>query len=194
LQSRYYSPEWGRFINADAIAAVTGELLSENMFAYCKNNVVNMHDDTGFRPAFDSEEAEEAYNQWLQEKQEELEEANATDRLRARDAKKREKRDVNTAWGPRGSRERETASTEAHGAKRREGKGNDENFGWKDLKGKNFNKMEIGMSTRIALGIGGTLVIGGTIAEDFLTGGAGIVDDGVTISGGFGMIIKAFAY
>ena len=28
LQSRYYNAEWGRFINADETASVTGELLS----------------------------------------------------------------------------------------------------------------------------------------------------------------------
>ncbi len=49
MQSRYYSPEWGRFINADAIAGSIGELLGHNIFAYCKNNPVNMHDDAGFR-------------------------------------------------------------------------------------------------------------------------------------------------
>ena len=48
LNSRYYNPEWGRFLNADAIAAKTGDLLSANMFAYCKNNVVNMSDPDGY--------------------------------------------------------------------------------------------------------------------------------------------------
>ncbi|GFZ34395.1 hypothetical protein CSC2_49210 [Clostridium zeae] len=52
LQSRYYNPEWGRFINADGIAGQTGELLSHNMFAYCKSNPVNMKDDSGFVPHF----------------------------------------------------------------------------------------------------------------------------------------------
>lgn len=42
LQSRYYNPEWGRFINADAI--VTG-----NEFAYCGNNPVMFTDSTGFQ-------------------------------------------------------------------------------------------------------------------------------------------------
>ncbi|WP_338032614.1 RHS repeat-associated core domain-containing protein [Clostridium manihotivorum] len=28
LQSRYYNPEWGRFINSDGVAGQTGELLS----------------------------------------------------------------------------------------------------------------------------------------------------------------------
>ncbi|MEG0772707.1 RHS repeat-associated core domain-containing protein [Clostridium sp.] len=48
LQSRYYNPEWGRFINADALIGQTGELLGHNMFAYTKNNPVNFKDDSGF--------------------------------------------------------------------------------------------------------------------------------------------------
>lgn len=52
LQSRYYNPEWGRFINSDGVAGQTGELLGHNMFAYCKNNAVNMHDNDGERPDF----------------------------------------------------------------------------------------------------------------------------------------------
>ena len=49
LQSRYYNPDWGRFINADAIIGQTGELLGHNIFAYCKNNPVNMEDPSGFK-------------------------------------------------------------------------------------------------------------------------------------------------
>lgn len=58
LQSRYYNPEWGRFINADALGGSVGELLSHNVFAYCKNNSVNMKDEDGFRtlPAYGDEE------------------------------------------------------------------------------------------------------------------------------------------
>jgi hypothetical protein len=47
LQSRYYSPDWGRFINADTITGSTGELLTSNMFAYCRNNPVNHADPDG---------------------------------------------------------------------------------------------------------------------------------------------------
>jgi RHS repeat-associated protein len=57
LQSRYYNPDWGRFINADEITATTGELLSGNMFAYCKNNPANMSDEDGDRPSFIGETA-----------------------------------------------------------------------------------------------------------------------------------------
>jgi RHS repeat-associated protein len=47
LQSRYYNPEWGRFINADAFAGQPGELLSHNMFEYCADNPINREDQSG---------------------------------------------------------------------------------------------------------------------------------------------------
>lgn len=49
LQSRYYNPEWGRFINADALGGSVGELFSHNIFAYCKNNHINKFDPDGYR-------------------------------------------------------------------------------------------------------------------------------------------------
>lgn len=51
LQSRYYDPEVGRFISADGrISDVGGEILGNNMFAYCFNNPINMYDSTGGWP------------------------------------------------------------------------------------------------------------------------------------------------
>ena len=47
LQSRYYDPELGRFINADALVATGQGLLGNNMFAYCGNNPVNCADPSG---------------------------------------------------------------------------------------------------------------------------------------------------
>ena len=49
LQSRYYNPSWGRFINADDIPylGIDGTPLSYNLFAYCKNNPVMGYDPTG---------------------------------------------------------------------------------------------------------------------------------------------------
>ena len=47
LQSRYYDPKIGRFINADDTAYVdtnSGTPLSTNMFAYCENNQINDND------------------------------------------------------------------------------------------------------------------------------------------------------
>ncbi|WFF71985.1 DNRLRE domain-containing protein [Proteiniclasticum sp. QWL-01] len=49
LQSRYYNPESGRFINADRAEIVNDhhEELSKNLFTYCSNNPVNNFDNTG---------------------------------------------------------------------------------------------------------------------------------------------------
>ena len=50
LQSRYYDPITGRFINADetAFLGATGTVLSSNLFAYCENNTVNNTDPFGY--------------------------------------------------------------------------------------------------------------------------------------------------
>ena len=47
LQSRYYDPELGRFINADAYASTGQGVLGNNMFAYCLNNPVVLVDSSG---------------------------------------------------------------------------------------------------------------------------------------------------
>jgi RHS repeat-associated protein len=47
LQSRYYNPVWGRFINADVLLKSNGSTLGENMYAYCLNNPVNGTDSHG---------------------------------------------------------------------------------------------------------------------------------------------------
>ena len=49
LQSRYYDPEMGRFVNGDDIVylGIDGTLLSYNLFTYCKNNSVMGYDRTG---------------------------------------------------------------------------------------------------------------------------------------------------
>ena len=52
LQSRYYDPNTGRFINADDISML-GEYenaLSYNMFTYCFNNPINHSDSSGYGP------------------------------------------------------------------------------------------------------------------------------------------------
>ena len=55
LQSRYYDPEIGRFINADApeiLGLSAGNVLGANLFAYCNNNPINYSDPSGyFTPA-----------------------------------------------------------------------------------------------------------------------------------------------
>jgi len=47
LQSRYYDPEVGRFINADNYPSTGQGLTGNNMFAYCGNNPVAREDDGG---------------------------------------------------------------------------------------------------------------------------------------------------
>jgi len=51
LQSRYYNPQWGRFLNADdstVLGIDQGNLIQYNLFAYCVNNPVNRTDPSGY--------------------------------------------------------------------------------------------------------------------------------------------------
>ena len=50
LQSRYYDPETGRFVNADIFVSTGNGVLSANMFAYCENNPVMGYDPSGYVP------------------------------------------------------------------------------------------------------------------------------------------------
>ena len=47
LQSRYYDPMVGRFINADMLVSTGQGALGYNMFAYCGNDPINRYDDGG---------------------------------------------------------------------------------------------------------------------------------------------------
>ena len=47
LQSRYYDPELGRFINADALVSTGQGILGNNMYTYCLNNPVRYRDSLG---------------------------------------------------------------------------------------------------------------------------------------------------
>ena len=47
LQSRYYNPETGRFLNADGFVTTGQGVLGSNMFTYCLNNPINLVDYTG---------------------------------------------------------------------------------------------------------------------------------------------------
>lgn len=51
LNTRYYSPDMCRFINADGIIQTGQGMLDKNMFAYCLNNPVNYKDDNGNAPS-----------------------------------------------------------------------------------------------------------------------------------------------
>ena len=49
LQSRYYDPMVGRFLNADdpSYLGISGTVLGWNMFAYCENDAINHNDPSG---------------------------------------------------------------------------------------------------------------------------------------------------
>ena len=51
LQSRYYDPVTGRFLNADGTLNSGTHFTGFNLFAYCWNNPVNMVDFTGAAPS-----------------------------------------------------------------------------------------------------------------------------------------------
>ena len=50
LNSRYYNPQIGRFLNTDGLLGENGDILSTNMYAYCANNPVMYSDITGYVP------------------------------------------------------------------------------------------------------------------------------------------------
>ena len=49
LQSRYYNPKWGRFLNADYAEVISdnGTITDKNLFVYCENNPVMRADADG---------------------------------------------------------------------------------------------------------------------------------------------------
>jgi len=47
LQSRYYDPALGRFINADVYTSTGQDFIGHNMFAYCGNNPTSRADQSG---------------------------------------------------------------------------------------------------------------------------------------------------
>ena len=57
LQSRYYNPAMGRFINADTYVSTGQGFVGNNMFAYCLNNPVNYSDKSG--------KLADSYSGWL---------------------------------------------------------------------------------------------------------------------------------
>lgn len=52
LKSRYYSPELGRFISADGEIGQVGNTMGMNLFAYCRNNPINLSDEGGNWPSW----------------------------------------------------------------------------------------------------------------------------------------------
>ena len=66
LQSRYYNPEVGRFINADILVSTGQGFLGNNMFAYCGNNPIIRYDPSGMNWLTDFLKG---IKEWLEEKQ-----------------------------------------------------------------------------------------------------------------------------
>lgn len=56
LNSRYYNPAWGRFLNADIYLNANGDIIGYNLFAYCGNNPENNSDPSGKRKYYDPDE------------------------------------------------------------------------------------------------------------------------------------------
>ncbi len=54
LNSRYYDPAKGRFLNADIYVNANGDLIGFNMFAYCSNNPVMGYDQSGYGKFWDT--------------------------------------------------------------------------------------------------------------------------------------------
>ncbi len=52
LKSRYYSPELRRFISADGEIGQVGDTMVMNLFAYCRNNPINLSDGGGNWPSW----------------------------------------------------------------------------------------------------------------------------------------------
>ncbi|SHJ09847.1 RHS repeat-associated core domain-containing protein [Clostridium amylolyticum] len=162
LQSRYYNPEWGRFINADALIGNPGELLSHNLFAYCKDNPINYSDSDGFaRQKIVDDEGNEASG-WEDEEQYEQEyEDNVKLKRQFGNSyrKEREGRETKSAFGNDRSKN-EAVRRELHRGK--EGGRNDDNKSFKDLKNKNFYKsapsVNISMPLKVGAGVGGTYI------------------------------------
>ena len=50
LRSRYYAPILNRFINADGLIGIKGDVLEHGIFTYCKNNSICMSDPNGQIP------------------------------------------------------------------------------------------------------------------------------------------------
>jgi len=64
LQSRYYNPNWCRFINADKYVSTGQGFTGYNMFAYCLNNPVNWIDIYGEKPTF-LQEILNQFTEWV---------------------------------------------------------------------------------------------------------------------------------
>jgi len=74
LNSRYYDPALGRFLNADTYASTGQSVLGSNMFAYCLNDPINRVDPSGSLSIFgDDVDAVEKIKELMKKVQEAVE-------------------------------------------------------------------------------------------------------------------------
>ena len=66
LQSRYYNPAWGRFLNVDVYISTGTGLLGYNMYSYCDNNPVMYVDPFGQAGFSYLSDYDDGYNMWLE--------------------------------------------------------------------------------------------------------------------------------
>ena len=64
LQSRYYVPEWGRFLNADKLFIAGNALTAANMYAYCNGNPMMWVDVSGAKAEWVLADEFSVVNQW----------------------------------------------------------------------------------------------------------------------------------
>ena len=60
LNSRYYHPEYHRFISADSVLGANKDILSYNLFTYCSNNPVMFSDPSGMQSHYTTSDPGEA--------------------------------------------------------------------------------------------------------------------------------------
>ena len=80
LNSRYYDPTTGRFLNGDVYADTGQGVLGSNMFVYCLNNPVNMFDPSGKYAAYMTEQGRKAVQEEIEAKRKAKEGAEALKR------------------------------------------------------------------------------------------------------------------
>ncbi len=66
LNTRYYSPDMQRFLNADGYISSVGDIQGCNLFVYCANNPVNMSDSSGNWPQWIKDAANWVNNNIIQ--------------------------------------------------------------------------------------------------------------------------------
>ena len=148
LQSRYYDPVTGRFLNADSLVD-TSDVLGFNMYAYCGNNPVNYIDPTGHLAKSVKSFFKKIWNKicsFVRKAQdnvsyggidydayeEQYDNTPRYDRSVNGDRQKSARKQINDAWG-KDKAGREKNSKEHHKYKKKTGRGGNDNLPYSDL-------------------------------------------------------------